>query len=140
MNYFTALLPSPPLTSLGAAQVTDGSIEFAVNKVDGETGEFSGVFVSEQVRAALAASPVHFAASPVSRYKGKEAATRGTTFSREYLRSLVSIVRSQVHILISCRVFPAALRHRHGLQGPQEGAVLLAGMGVVSAVDHANRN
>ena len=30
-------------------QVTDGSIEFAVNKVDGETGEFSGVFVSEQL-------------------------------------------------------------------------------------------
>jgi hypothetical protein len=37
------------LTSRGV-QVTDGSIEFAVNKVDGETGEFSGVFVSEQVR------------------------------------------------------------------------------------------
>ena len=30
-------------------QVTDGSIEFAVNKVDGSTGEFSGVFVSEQL-------------------------------------------------------------------------------------------
>ena len=35
------------------AQVTEGSIEFAVNKVDGETGEFSGVFVSEQVRDAI---------------------------------------------------------------------------------------
>ncbi len=33
-------------------QVTDGTIEFAVNRVDGETGEFSGVFVSEQVRPA----------------------------------------------------------------------------------------
>ena len=30
-------------------QVTDGSMEFAVNKVDGQTGEFSGVFVSEQL-------------------------------------------------------------------------------------------
>ena len=30
-------------------QVTEGSIEFAVNKVDGATGEFSGVFVSEQL-------------------------------------------------------------------------------------------
>jgi len=30
-------------------QVTDGSIEFAVNKVDAGTGEFSGVFVSEQL-------------------------------------------------------------------------------------------
>jgi photosystem II oxygen-evolving enhancer protein 1 len=30
-------------------QVTDGSIEFAVNKVDAATGEFSGVFVSEQL-------------------------------------------------------------------------------------------
>ena len=30
-------------------QVTEGSIEFAVNKVDSATGEFSGVFVSEQV-------------------------------------------------------------------------------------------
>jgi len=30
-------------------QVTDGSIEFAVNKVDSDTGEFSGVFVSEQL-------------------------------------------------------------------------------------------
>ena len=29
--------------------MTEGSIEFAVNKVDGETGEFSGVFVSEQL-------------------------------------------------------------------------------------------
>ena len=37
------------LTSLGRQQVTDGSIEFAVNKVDGATGEFSGVFVSEQL-------------------------------------------------------------------------------------------
>jgi len=30
-------------------QVTDGTIEFAVNKVDAATGEFSGVFVSEQL-------------------------------------------------------------------------------------------
>lgn len=30
-------------------QVTDGSLEFAVNKVDAATGEFSGVFVSEQL-------------------------------------------------------------------------------------------
>jgi len=30
-------------------QVTDGSIEFAINKVDGATGEWSGVFVSEQL-------------------------------------------------------------------------------------------
>jgi len=30
-------------------QVTEGSIEFAVNKVDSATGEFSGVFVSEQL-------------------------------------------------------------------------------------------
>jgi len=30
-------------------QVTDGSIEFAINKVDGSNGEFSGVFVSEQL-------------------------------------------------------------------------------------------
>jgi hypothetical protein len=128
------------LTSPGAAQVTDGSIEFAVNKVDGETGEFSGVFVSEQVRAALAASPVTLRG--VSRFPLQEerSGENGTAFSREYLRSLVSSVRSQVHILISCRVFPAALRHRHGLQGPQEGAVLLAGMCDVSAVDHANRN
>jgi hypothetical protein len=39
-------------------QVTDGSIEFAVNKVDGETGEFSGVFVSEQVREKCLVSPL----------------------------------------------------------------------------------
>mmetsp|Transcript_18030 Transcript_18030/g.14708 ORF Transcript_18030/g.14708 Transcript_18030/m.14708 type:complete len:325 (-) Transcript_18030:240-1214(-) len=30
-------------------QVTDGSLEFAVNKVDEATGEWSGVFVSEQL-------------------------------------------------------------------------------------------
>mmetsp|Transcript_7110 Transcript_7110/g.18076 ORF Transcript_7110/g.18076 Transcript_7110/m.18076 type:complete len:118 (-) Transcript_7110:126-479(-) len=30
-------------------QVTDGSIEMAVDKADAETGEFSGVFVSEQL-------------------------------------------------------------------------------------------
>ena len=30
-------------------QVTDGSIEFAVNKVDESSGEWSGVFVSEQL-------------------------------------------------------------------------------------------
>jgi len=30
-------------------QVTDGSLEFAVNKVDQTTGEWSGVFVSEQL-------------------------------------------------------------------------------------------
>ena len=30
-------------------EVTDGSIEFAVNKVDESSGEWSGVFVSEQL-------------------------------------------------------------------------------------------
>lgn len=30
-------------------QVTDGSIEMAFSRVDGNTGEFSGVFVSEQL-------------------------------------------------------------------------------------------
>ncbi len=30
-------------------QVTDGSIEMAINRVDATTGEFSGVFVSEQL-------------------------------------------------------------------------------------------
>ena len=44
-------------------QVSEGSIEFAVNRVDGETGEFSGVFVSEQVRpprrAGVPVSVVH---------------------------------------------------------------------------------
>jgi photosystem II oxygen-evolving enhancer protein 1 len=30
-------------------QVTDGSLEFAINKVDQSTGEWSGVFVSEQL-------------------------------------------------------------------------------------------
>ena len=39
----------PDAAAPGRGQVTEGSIEFAVNKVDGETGEFSGVFVSEQL-------------------------------------------------------------------------------------------
>jgi photosystem II oxygen-evolving enhancer protein 1 len=30
-------------------QVTDGSLEFAINKIDAATGEWSGVFVSEQL-------------------------------------------------------------------------------------------
>ncbi len=38
-------------------QVSEGSIEFAVNRVDSETGEFSGVFVSEQVRLAPLSVP-----------------------------------------------------------------------------------
>ncbi len=38
-------------------QVSEGTIEFAVNRVDSETGEFSGVFVSEQVRPVLGGVP-----------------------------------------------------------------------------------